>query len=72
MTVQIVLTCDSTGEYSVCSGTVYVTDAATVEQARSGADRAGWTHLSNGRDRCPRCSGRNLNYPNPSFLRYRP
>ncbi|MET9819613.1 hypothetical protein [Streptomyces sp. NPDC006355] len=56
MSARITLHCNTTWRYGTCTGQV-LTDAATVEDARTAAALQGWRSHPDGRDYCPTCSG---------------
>lgn len=57
MSARISLYCDTQWQYGSCPTTL-LTDAVTIDEARSAARERGWSTHSNGRDRCASCSGR--------------
>ncbi|MFM9590769.1 hypothetical protein ACKI16_29705 [Streptomyces scabiei] len=55
MSTSLRLNCNTVFGYSTCAATL-ITDALTVEEARTIGRAYGWRH-SSGRDYCPGCSG---------------
>ena len=55
MSARISLHCDSADRYGICA-TQLLTDAHTLDEARTTARAHGWRTTSSG-DYCPACSG---------------
>lgn len=56
MSTHIVIRCERTFRHGTCPQSVYVFGTETVAGARTAAAAQGW-HRTDGRDRCPDCSG---------------
>jgi len=56
VSARITLYCNTLWRYSTCA-TSLMTDAATVDEARSSATQLGWRSHRDGSDYCPGCSG---------------
>lgn len=56
MSTRITIHCDTEWRYSTCA-TRLMTDATTLDEARSAARASGWRTHPNGRDYCASCSG---------------
>lgn len=57
MSTRITLHCDTQWRYGSCP-TQLLTDAHTLDEARTAARTRGWITHSDGRDMCASCSGR--------------
>lgn len=57
MSARITIHCNTEWRYGSCPGQL-LTDADTVDEARTAARAQGWITHSNGRDKCASCSGR--------------
>lgn len=56
MSARITLHCDQTWQYGSCTSQL-LTDAHTIDEARTAARPRGWRCHPDGRDYCPTCSG---------------
>jgi hypothetical protein len=56
VSARVTLHCNTLWRYGSCTSQV-MTDAATVEEARTAAGRNGWRSHPDGKDYCPACSG---------------
>ncbi|MEV0441844.1 LuxR C-terminal-related transcriptional regulator [Streptomyces spectabilis] len=57
MSALITLRCNTQWRYGGCTSQL-ITDARSLEEARTAASRIGWNCHRDGRDHCPGCTGR--------------